>query len=345
MASTPQPRPRPAAIEDAPNSANRLHREEAPAAVPAAAELEEPPAAAAASSGPATMSHVLKRVKAGWEPFLPPLKKQKKFDHLHVMAALVRRLETQKLKREKDGPDEAPTIVVEERPSHEFTKFFFDPKEVEAAVRRCAEGAHGDLVAALSTIPLISVPNRQMADEMVSRGYVKCKYKPVAEWTDMPQKVGWATTDAAEAAAAAGEDAVKAPTTLTLSDRVPDMRGSTSAVQVVRAFERVVVIANKANGQVEQSVCSPLRLWDGKSRKLAAGQPTRFSAICKVYVYIREGLKQAPEEITTKFGQLRKDSGEWSKAGKQTAGEDEKGGDEMWYERALKWYKCAHGQS
>ena len=100
------------------------------------------------------MSHVRQRVEASWAPFLPPLKKSKKFDHLHVMAAVVRRLESQKLKLEKDGPADALRIVVEDRAPHEFTKFFLDPRDVEAAVRRCAPGAIGDLVAAISTIPL-----------------------------------------------------------------------------------------------------------------------------------------------------------------------------------------------
>ena len=290
------------------------------------------------------MSHVRQRVEASWAPFLPPLKKSKKFDHLHVMAAVVRRLESQKLKLEKDGPADALRIVVEDRAPHEFTKFFLDPRDVEAAVRRCAPGAIGDLVAAISTIPLRSVPNKPMADEMQTRGYAKCKYKPIVEWEDLPLAVGWAKVDADTATAAAGEDAVLPPPILTIPDRVPDCRGPTSAQQVMRAFERVVVIKTKKDGEQEEKVCSPLRLWATDKRRLAQGQPTRFSVMCKVYVYIREGLKSAPAEITTKYGDLRTDAHVWSRAEKGGAEVDERGGDEMWYVRALKWYSQTHGE-
>ena len=121
-----------------------------------------------------------------------------------------------------------------------------------------------------------------------------------------------------------------------MPSRLPDISGKTSAAQIVRAFERVVVLhVDKGEGAVREELFSPVRLWTEVRRKaspLDKGQSTRLSSLCRIYVYIRVCLKVAPDAIEKPFGQLRSEAGAWAKGeGKDEAAE--------WYERAVAEYQ------
>ena len=105
------------------------------------------------------MSHVRQRVEASWAPFLPPLKKSKKFDHLHVMAAVVRRLESQKLKLEKDGPADALRIVVD-RPPPLGRNNASQPARPDRAVNRDNSLSTGDRPRRSVQPTALGAPNR-----------------------------------------------------------------------------------------------------------------------------------------------------------------------------------------
>ena len=85
---------------------------------------------------------------------------------------------------------------------------------------------------------------------------------------------------------------------------------------------------------MREEIYSPLRLWTEEARKaspLAQGQSTRFSAILRIYMYIRVVLKEDPATIEAPFGKLRTDAGTW--------GTSEEGkGDGSWYSRAVAEY-------
>ena len=164
------------------------------------------------------------------------------------MSAVVGRLEAQNIKLESAGPADALRVVIDTKAPHEFSKFFVDPAEVAKLVDS-AGGDHAALVQAIETLSLYSVASKPQADEMRTRGYVKLKYRPIAEWDCMPGAVN--AVDTTTTGEVPGEPTP--PSTVTLAKRVPDIRGETSAVQVVRAFERVVVLQAKggADGEVQ----------------------------------------------------------------------------------------------
>eukprot|EP00966_Prymnesium_polylepis_P061914 1436607-Prymnesium_polylepis.1 len=104
---------------------------------------------------------------------------------------------------------------------------------------------------------MYSVPNKAMAEEMLARGYVQLKHRPIAEWGDLP-------SGAAPAAAVDGAPAEepRAPVTFRMPQRVPDVRGKESASQIVRMFERVaILVTDKGAGEMREEFYSPLRLW------------------------------------------------------------------------------------
>ena len=130
----------------------------------------------------------------------------------------------------------------------------------------------------------------------------------------------------------------QAPATFRMAAEVPDIRGLTSAAQVVRAFERVVVLSvDQGTGQMREELYSPLFMWTDSARRAAPlkqGQSTRLTTLCRTYIYIRVGLKEVPETIETPFGQLRDAALRWSKdEGKEA------GGSGTFHERAIAVFK------
>ena len=274
-----------------------------------------------AASGKHTLKRILEQVDVSWADILPTPKKVHRFDCVNAMVAVLGRLEKHGLKKEADGPAEVRKMVIEQHPPYEFTKFFVDEQEVKSAIVR------GE---SLSTVPMYSVPTKAMADEMKKRNYILLRHCPIIDWGDMPTG---ASAVPAEGGSSSGP---QAPLTFRMASRVPDVRGATAASQVVCLFERVAVIqVDMGSGEMRDEIYSPLRLWTPQARRaapLAANQPTRFSALCKIYAYIRAGLCRPPEEIDTAFGKLRSDASAWGR------GE----ADEEWFERAVREYDNLH---
>ena len=157
----------------------------------------------------------------------------------------------------------------------------------------------------------------------------------VLEWADLPSRVG--TPAAAGARSASSEP--QPPAHLRVAKRVPDVAGKSSASLVVRNFERVVVIPVKGEdgSATREEIFSPMRLWTTAVRAAnppEKGQSTRFSALCRIYLYVRVGLKVAPDSVEDSYGKLRDAAGKWWK---DAAGEEgEEGG---LFERALQAYQ------
>ena len=253
-ASSPPPRPvnvDPNA-ESAPNSATRLFRAE-PAVEEPRTGPQTPPV------GKHTVKRVLEQLRSSWLGITGEPKKVKTFDPNKACTLMLGRLEKYHLKRDAEGPAEAIRLVAENRPAYEFTRFFQDPQEVAAALQAGQS---------LTTVPTWSVPSKPMADEMVARGFVMLKHRPVLEWGDMPARTR--STPAGQAAASGSEP--QAPAIFTMANRVPDIQGKTSAVQIFNAFERVVVLKESTggSGQVRDVAYSPLHMWSEDVRRLIA---------------------------------------------------------------------------
>lgn len=287
----------------------------------------EPPAAetdsaapAAASTAAQSFTDLFKRVEVSWRDILPVKRKLRRFDPFGTMAKVVARLQEHKLKKEAEGEQRHQVTVVENHPPYEFTRFFLDEEEIKKAVFAGVR---------IDTVPLLSVPSKQMKDEMLERRFVMMKHRPLLECGDLP-------TGATAAPKGDADDEASAPLTLKLAKRVPDVRGPTSAAQVVRAFEQVVVLnVDMGGGEMREEVYSPLRLWTPAARKaspLDANQPTRLTVLCKVYFYIRSVLKEDPASIDTPFGKLRTAAAEWFKG-------DESVGGDVYFERAVSAYR------
>ena len=262
----------------------------------------------------------------------------KKFDHVGTTSAISSYLAKHDLKKEMDGEKAVITYNVENRPNHELTRFFVDRHHLE---RTLANGA------SLDTVPLWSVPNKAMTVEMELRGYTRLKLQPVLEWTNLPESVRIVRSDGeGEGGGAEGGDGSKeAPTQLTVGTRAPDIAGKDSAVKLVRMFEHVVQLKVQEDGVEKMKDFSPLRLWtklqrDGRFEK---NQSTRFSTICKLYVYVREELKVDPATITLPFGKLRDEARKYFKE-KGTAdgeGDDAAAADDKidYYSKAVSVYQ------
>jgi len=236
------------------------------------------------------------------------------------------RLELHKLKKHSDGPAQAVQLVAEHRPAHEFTKFFFDKQELQMVLSRGS---------CLSSVPLWSVSSKPMALEMKRRGFIQLTHHPVVEWCNMPSGATPVPTTSSTST-----DEPLAPTTFRMPSRVPDVKGTTSALQIARMFERVATLVVEERGDMKDEHYSPLRLWSAHARgksPLDKGQTTRFSAACKIYVYIRVGLCKPPAEIQMTYGELRTKASQWSKG----EGRSDCPG-EHWFARAVAEYEREH---
>ena len=147
----PPPRVNPGA-ESAPNSATHVHQRPRQEPSP---PVEEP-ATTHMPRGRHTIKRVLEQVRASWADITGEPKKIKSFDPHSAVTKMLGRLDKYHLKRDSEGPLEVVKLVAENRPAHEFTKFFMDPVEVAAAAQAGQP---------LNTVSLWSVPSKPMAEE------------------------------------------------------------------------------------------------------------------------------------------------------------------------------------
>mmetsp|Transcript_28322 Transcript_28322/g.68908 ORF Transcript_28322/g.68908 Transcript_28322/m.68908 type:complete len:343 (-) Transcript_28322:51-1079(-) len=191
------------------------------------------------------------------------------------------------------------------RPAYDHLKFFIDAQRFQTAVE----------TSQFSDASIIAVPTVELAAILKKKGFAQVYVKNLtsdvqvrAEPDALLERDRPRTDGALDNGA--NVQGPRPPREVTLPQgkcprwMVP--KGKSAAEQLIYWFEECVYLTHP-NLSVESF--SPLRQWTAVRRE-AAGlkgtECTKFSTMCKTYVYIRTVLSQPPEEVYASYDSLRK---------------------------------------
>mmetsp|Transcript_16789 Transcript_16789/g.38518 ORF Transcript_16789/g.38518 Transcript_16789/m.38518 type:complete len:342 (+) Transcript_16789:8-1033(+) len=213
----------------------------------------------------------------------------------------------------------AATHQMAPRPAYDHLKFFIDPLRFQSAIE----------ASQFSDASIIAVPTVELAAILKKKGFAQVYVKNLTSDVQVrAEPDALLARDRPLAEGAQENDAhmqsPRPPREVTLPQgkcpRWMVRKGKSAAEQLIFWFEECVYLTNP-NLSVESF--SPLRLWTA-ARREAAGlkgtECTKFSSMCKTYVYIRTILRQPPEEVHDSYDSVRKAANQFMSRPKNPGG-------------------------
>ena len=216
-------------------------------------------------------------------------------------------LDTHQLKKESDQTQSTTRVQMNVfRPAFDHTTFWYDPVEVMAALQ------------AGEPPPIRTADSEPARNRFELQGFKRFWPRHLGGDIQAIVALGNAQSRGTQGTSSGCSSTSPRPPPADAKPRIPSKAprftesGSTPAEQLVSGMEQAIIIKEP---NAPDQVYSPMYRWNKteRSQQNAMSYRSDFAKWMKMYIYIREFLRQDPKDIKTGYGKLRDEAIAWAK--------------------------------